>query len=309
MDRLTAMEAFVAVAETRSFTRAAARMRLSPAMMTLHVSRLEEHLGVRLFNRTTRRVDLTADGRQLLDYAQAVLEAYASAERSTRPGGALTGRVRLDVPASVGHALIVPALAEFRRLHPDIVLDLTLGDRGTFFRVDGFDLVMRIGETPLSGWQTRLLGTTRLVALASPDYVREHGEPLRPEDVAHHRCVLYASVEAPGGNPWTFAEGGKRVRIRPPASFTFNDGAAIMAAARAGLGIAHNLEMLARRDLETGTLVKVLGEYVAPPLAVVLMGARARIELPHVRAVMDFLSERIDWNLESPGQDVIPSEA
>jgi len=176
MDRLTAMEAFVAVAETRSFTRAAARMRLSPAMMTLHVSRLEEHLGVRLFNRTTRRVDLTADGRQLLDYAQAVLEAYASAERSTRPGGALTGRVRLDVPASVGHALIVPALAEFRRLHPDIVLDLTLGDRGTFFRVDGFDLVMRIGETPLSGWQTRLLGTTRLVALASPDYVREHGE-------------------------------------------------------------------------------------------------------------------------------------
>lgn len=307
MDRLTAMEAFVAVAETGSFTRAAARMRLSAAMMTVHISRLEERLGVRLFNRTTRRVDLTAEGRQLLDHARAVIESFSAAERSTRPGGALSGRVRLDVPASVGHAFIIPALTEFRQIHPDIVLDLTLGDRGTFFRVDGFDLVMRIGEAPLSGWQTHTLGTTRIISLAAPSYVRERGVPARPDDVAQHRCLLYASVEAPGGNAWTFLDNGKRIRIRPPASFTFNDGGAIMGAARAGLGIAHNLEMLARRDIAAGTLIPVLSEFVAPPLSVVLMAARARLQLPHVRAVRDFLAERIDWDLE-PLPQAAPSE-
>jgi len=300
------MEAFVAVAETGSFTRAAARMRLSAAMMTIHVSRLEEHLGVRLFNRTTRRVDLTADGRQLLEQARAALDAFAAVERQARPGSGLSGRVRLDVPASIGHAFIIPALPEFRRLFPEIVLDLTLGDRGTFFRVDGFDLVIRIGEALLTGWRASTLGVTRIIGLASPDYVRDHGLPDRPEDVAHHRCILYASVEEPGGSAWTFFEDGKRVRIRPPASFTFNDGAAIMAAARASLGIAQNLEMLARQDLALGSLVQVLPAFVGPELSVVLTGARARIDLPHVRAVRDFLVGHIDWALDPLGA---PSEA
>lgn len=299
MDRLTALEAFVAVAEAGSFTKAAARMRLSTAMMTLHISRLEQHLGARLFNRTTRRVDLTEDGRQLLEHAQAALNAYATAEKALQPGNGLTGRVRLDVPASVGHAFIVPALAEFRHLYPDIVLDLTLGDRGTFFRLDGFDIVMRTGETPMSGWLTVPLGQTRLVCLASPAYIDRHGTPLVPEDLNHHRCILYASVEMPGGNPWTFVDGNRRFRVRPPATFSFNDGAAIMATARAGLGIAQNLQMLAQRDLDAGTLLPVLRDMAGSPLSVVLMGARERLAIPHVRAVLNFLTERIDWGLES----------
>jgi LysR family transcriptional regulator, regulator for bpeEF and oprC len=299
MDRLTAMEAFVAVAEMNSFTRAAARMRISTAMMTLHISRLEEHLGVRLFNRTTRRVDLTEDGRHLLGHARAALEAYSAAERALHPGQGLAGRVRLDVPASVGHAFVVPALAEFHKQYPDIVLDLTLGDRGTFFRLDGFDIVLRIGDIPPSGWLSVPLGTTRLVHLASPDYAARHGLPRVAEDLNHHRCIVYASVEAPGGNPWTIALGDKPIRLRPPVAFSFNDGAAIMAAARAGLGIAQNLEMLARRDLEEGTLVPVLPELVSPPMPVVLMGGKDRLALPHVRAVLNFLTERIAWGLQS----------
>lgn len=300
MDRLTAMEAFVAVAEEGSFTKAAARMRLSTAMMTLHISRLEEHLGVRLFNRTTRRVDLTADGRQLLEHARAALDAYATAEKALHPGSGPRGRVRVDVPASVGHAFVVPALAEFRRLHPDITLDLTLGDRGTFFRLDGFDIVMRAGEIPSSDWLTVPLGQTRLVCVASPSYLEQHGVPLVPDDLNHHRCILYASVEMPGGNPWIFVDDDRKVRVRPPAAFSFNDGAAIMAAARAGLGIAQNLEMLARRDLEAGTLLPVLSDLAQSPLSVVLMGSKERLAMPHVRAVLSFLTERIDWAL-GPG--------
>jgi len=297
MDRLTAMEAFVAVAEMGSFTRAAARMRMSAAMMTLHIARLEERLGVRLFNRTTRRVDLTEDGRQLLERARAALHAFAAAETALTPGAGLSGRVRIDVPASIGHAFVLPALQGFHRLHPDIALDLSFGDRGTVFRADGFDILVRIGEAPISGWITVTLGQTRLLCLASPDYLERHEPPIEPEDLNNHRCIVYASVEAPGGNPWNFTRNGKRSRIRPPSAFSFNDGAGIMAALLAGLGIAQNLEMLARDDLRTGTLVPVLEAWAPPPRPVVLMSARDRYALPHVRAVMDFLAERVDWGL------------
>jgi LysR family transcriptional regulator, regulator for bpeEF and oprC len=296
MDRLTAMEAFVAVAEMGSFTGAAARMRMSAAMMTLHVARLEERLGVRLFNRTTRRVDLTEDGRQLLEHARAALHAYAAAEKALKPGSGVSGRVRIDAPASIGHAFIVPALARFHELHPDIVIDLSLGDRGTVFRADGFDILLRVGEVPLSDWTTIALGQTRMIFLAAPAYLKRKGAPSVPEDLNDHGCVLYASVEAPGGNPWSFVREGRKSRIRPPATFTFNDGAAIMAAARAGLGIAQNLEMLARDDLQSGALVPVLQDWT-PSLSVVLTSAKDRYALPYVRAAADFLADEIDWRL------------
>ena len=297
MDRLTGLEAFLAVAEAGSFTRAASRLRMSAAMMTLHVSRLEERVGARLFQRTTRRVDLTEDGRQMLDHARAAVEAYRAAEGALQPGRGLAGRVRLDLPASIGHAFVVPALPSFQQAFPDIVLDLTLGDRGTFFRLDGFDIVLRIGDVPPSGWESHAIGTTRLVRLASPDYARRHGLPDAPDDLGRHPCIVYASVETPGGNPWEFAHNGGTVRLRPPVAFSFNDGAAIMAAARAGLGIAQNLEMLARGDLAAGTLLPVLAASPSEPMPVVLMGARDRLALPHVRAVLEFLIGEIDWRL------------
>ena len=297
MDRLTAIEAFAAVAEAGSFTRAARMMRISTPMVTLHVQRLEEHLGVRLFNRSTRRVDLTEEGRQFLSYARATLDAYATAETALRPGAGIAGRVRLDAPASIGHTFIVPALAAFQRANPRITLDLSLGDRGTFFRVDGFDLVIRTGDAPPSGWKTFTLGETRLICLAAPEYLERHGTPASPDDLSHHRCIHYASVEAPGGNPWRLRRAGKTFTIRPPAAFTFNDGAAILAAAREGLGIAQNLAMLARGDLASGRLVEVLGDYTGATLSVMLMGAPDRIALPHVDAARAFLMEVVDWGL------------
>lgn len=298
MDRLTGLEAFVNIVETGSFTRAAARMRLSPAMVTAHIARLEERLEVRLLNRTTRRVDLTEEGRQFLEHARTVLQAVTTAENSVKEGGGgLVGRVRVDAPASVGHDFIVPALAAFRHLYPDIVIDLSLGDRGTVFRADGFDILVRVGEAPFAGWMTRILGTTRLLCVASPAYLAAHGTPQVPEDLNAHRCILYASVEAPGGNPWSFSRQGKPLRIRAPASFTFNDGSAIAEAARAGLGIAQNLEMLARKLITRGELLPVLERWTGPAMPVALMSAQDRYRLPHVRAVMDFLAEHIDWGL------------
>ena len=291
------MEAFVAVAEAASFTRAAARMGISVPMVTLHIARLEEHLGVRLFNRTTRRVDLTDEGHRLLEPAREMLDSFAVAERAVRSGGGVAGVVRVDAPASIGHAVIVPRLAELHKAFPDIVVELTLGDRGTIFRVDGFDIVMRVGVAPLSGWVTHSLGQTRQLCLASPEYLARHGIPREPEDVAQHQCILYASVEAPGGRPWVFVRGSKQVRLRPRAAFTFNDGAAILSAARDGLGLGNHLEMIAREDIRAGRLVPLLEEW-ATTASVTLMSARERHALPHVRAVMEFLATRLDWRVD-----------
>lgn len=296
MDRLTSMEVFVAVAETGSFTRAAARMRISVPMTTLHISRLEERLGVRLFNRTTRRVDLTQEGSRLIEPARELIAGYAAAERSVRPGGGPQGRVRVDAPASIGHACILPRLAEFHAAFPDIVIDLTLGDRGTVFRVDGFDIVMRVGEPPLSGWVTHHLGETRQLCLASPAYLAQQGTPQTPDELTGHRCLLYASVEAPGGSPWLFQHEGKPLRVRPAPAFTFNDGAALLSAARDGLGIAQQLEMVAHDDTRSGRLVPLLLPWAAP-VSATLMGAKERLALPHVGAVMEFLCARVDWQL------------
>lgn len=298
MDRLAAMEAFVGVADAGSFTRAAATLRMSTPMVTLHVQRLEAHLGARLFNRSTRRVALTAEGRQFLAYARAALEAYATAESALRPGNGIAGRVRLDVPASMGHAFVVPALAAFQRAHPRIILDLTFGDRGTALRVDGFDIVIRTGDVPISGWDMVKLGATRMLCLASPGYIAQHGAPATPQEIEAHRCIAYASVEQPGGNPWTMYQDGRKIRLRPQTAFTFNDGAAILAAARQGLGIAQTLEMLARDDLEAGRLVPLLPDIAWPRLSVVLMGARDRLALPHVEATLRFLVDQVAWKLD-----------
>jgi len=298
MDRLTAMEAFVAVSETGSFTRAALRMRLSTPMVTLHVRRLEDHLGVTLFNRSTRRVDLTEEGRQFLSYARATLDAYATAEMVLRPGAGIAGRVRLDAPSSIGHSFIVPALGSFQRINPRIALDLSLGDRGTSFRVDGFDLVIRTGHVPPTGWKTFSLGTTRLICVASPDYLERYGTPLVPDDLNQHHCILYASVESPGGDPWRLRHRARNIGVRPPAVLTFNDGAAILSAAREGLGIAQNLAMLAQEDLRAGRLIEVLPDFIASALSVVIMGAPERVALPHVQAVLSFLERRVEWNLD-----------
>ncbi len=297
MDRLAAMQAFLAVAEMGSFTRAALRLCISTPMVTLHVRRLEEHLGARLFNRSTRRVSLTVEGRHYLGYAQAALDAVAAADMALRPGAGMTGRVRVDAPASMGMAFIVPALAEFQRLHPGIILDLTLGDRGTFFRVDGFDLVIRAGEAPPTGWTTVTLGMTRLICLASPGYIARHGRPADADDLTRHRAIAYASVEAPGGNPWRLRQAGRSIGVRPQTAFTFNDGAAILSATLAGLGIGQTLEMLTHDHVDDGRLVPLLSEDNWPRLPVVLMGAPDRVALPHVQAALTFLTDRIDWRL------------
>jgi DNA-binding transcriptional LysR family regulator len=298
MDRLKAIEAFVAVADLGSFRRAAARLRLSPAMATTHINRLEEELGVRLIARTTRRLDLTERGVAFLHDARHILDLVRAAETSVRSGAARpAGRVRIDAPASLGTLYLLPALTGLRAAYPEIVIDLTLGDRGTVYRADGFDLLVRVGEAPLSERVSLLLGETRFALVAAEDYLARRGCPETPEAVLDHDCILYSSVEAPGGGAWRFLKDGASRIVRPTATFTFNDGRAISDAAIAGLGIAQTLEMLVHAPLADRRLVPVLDDWCGATAPVVLTCTRDRHELPAVRAVMEHLAYAIDWRL------------
>jgi len=300
MDRLKAIETFVTVAELGSFRRAAARLRLSPALATTYVNRLEAELGVRLIARTTRRLDLTERGLAFLADARRILDLVRAAEMSARTGEKRpAGRISIDAPASLGTLYIVPSLARLRASYPDIVVDLTLGDRGTVFRADGFDILVRVGEAPLSDRVSVTVGATRFVLVASPDYLARRGCPHRLEAVLDHDCILYSSTDAPGGNPWRFIEDGVPRMVRAPATLTFNDGHAISDAAIAGLGIAQTLEMLVREPIADGRLVRLLEHQCTATTPIVLTCMRDRYELPAVRAVMDHLAREIDWGLGS----------
>jgi DNA-binding transcriptional LysR family regulator len=302
MDRLKALEVFVAIAELGSFRRAALQLRLSPAMVTTHLNRLEEQLGVRLIARTTRRLDLTDRGHSFLKDARAILQMVTAAEKRVGSGdGRPTGHVRLDAPASLGTLYLVPALKRLREAYPDIVIDLTLGDRGTQFRADGFDILLRVGELPRADSVASPLGETRFVLVAAPAYLERRGAPGSLPELLDHDCILYSTVEVPGGSPWRFERDGEPHRISPNAVLTFNDGRAITDAAIAGNGLAQNLEMLVQEPLADGRLVRVLESWCNATAPVVLLCPTDRHELPAVRAVMDFLAEQVAWGLQQEG--------
>ena len=297
MDRLAELEVFVSIVDSGGFARAARKLRMSPAMVSTHLSRLETRLGVKLLDRTTRRIDLTQRGRSLLDDARHILGSLAAAEASVRGGGGVpSGRVRIDAPSAVGSRFIVPAIPAFRARYPQIVLDLSLGDRGSVLRPDRFDIVVRVGEPGPSGAYRAIARAKRAsIHVASPAYLARRPAPRTPDDLAEHDCILYASVESQADSRWRFVRNGETRHLRPPAVVTFNHGDAIDAAAIAGIGIAQSLEMLVASKLADGRLVHVLEEWNCDAVPVFQMSPHDRCKAPAVKAALDFLAGAIDW--------------
>ena len=302
MDRLTALEVFVAIVEYNGFARAARVLRMSPAMVSTHMTRLEERLGAPLLNRTTRRIELTQQGLQFLEETRHVLAALAAAETSVQHGGVPAGRVRIDAPASLGLKFIIPAIPAFRRAYPKIVLDLSLGDRGTIFRSEGFDIIIRVGEVPSTDAVTQKLGQTRFVQVVAPDYLARHPMPTAPEDLLHHSCIAYASSYALEESRWRFRKGGEMRWLKPPGMALFNHGEAIRDAAILGVGIAQTLEMLVADALAEGKLTRVLDDWNQDPVPVYQLSPQGRYERTAVQAVWRFLASAIDWVSHGPNR-------
>ena len=291
MDLLLAMKVFAKVAERGSFSQAADELDVSRAAASGHVASLEKHLGVRLLNRTTRRVSLTAEGDDFLRRCRRILDEVQDAEETLRGSRSKPqGLLRVDVPVSFGRYLLVPALPEFTRRYPAIDLDIRLNDRVVDLVAERVDVALRVGGLQQSGLVARRVAQVNLVTCASPAYLADHGEPKTPDDLREHR--LLALTPASGGSPeWTFPAPYTPRRLKLHFAMQFNAAEAPIIAAMAGLGIVHTGDLLVAEQVARGELKLILKDFALPGPTVSLVYPSAGHQSPKVRVFSDFAAD------------------
>ena len=291
MDMLGALDLVVRVVKTGSFTAAARERQLSQAAVARRISQLEDHFGVRLFHRTTRKLSLTDDGEMLFGMAQPLLEGVEAMEGALRqhsasPVGLL--RVGVTVVSSRFLALRLPTLLN---AHPGLKVELVVGDRLGDMIEDRLDLAMRIGEIKDESLVVRRRGAGVRVAVATPGYIEQNGAPLTPADLVNHPCIVHNI--GPDSDVWTFVTPEGRQDFRVSGGFLANDARAVHLAARAGYGIAYLTLVEIFDDLRSGRLVRVLSDFPAPGVPFSLVYPSRRHLAPRTRLVMDFIWEQV----------------
>lgn len=291
MDQLLAMRVFSRVAERGSFAHAADELDISRAAASGHVAALEKHLGVRLLNRTTRRVGLTAEGAEYLRRCRRILDEVQDAEQTlqgarSRPQGLL----RVEVPVAFGRYLLLPALPEFVQRYPAIDLDIRLNDRVVDLVAERVDVALRVGSVHQSGLVTRRVTQLNVVTCAAPAYLAAHGEPLTPDDLRGHR--LLATTPAGGGSPeWNYPSPYTSRRLKLHFAMRFNAAEAPVIAAAAGLGITRTVDLLVAEYVARGELKFVLNDFMMPGAPVSLVYPSAGHQAPKVRVFSDFAAD------------------
>lgn len=289
MDRLGTMEAFVRVAETKSFSEAARRLRSSKSLVSRQVAELEGNLGVRLFHRTTRSLTLTEEGRAYMAQVTRILGEIEEANLSvSATRAAPRGRLRVSAPMSFGILHLAPAIPLFLARYPEVELDLNLNDRYVDLIDEGLDLSIRVGRLAESSLVARKLADTRMVLCASPDYLAANGTPKTPEDLKAHRCLCYSTnsiqpewrLQHLDGTPWL-------VPIKAPLHV--NNGDVLRTAALAHAGIAFLPNFIVGQDLQVSALISILDGYVPADAGIYAVYPHSRHLSPKVRAFIDFL--------------------
>ncbi len=291
MDRFEAMQVFVRVVETGSFTKAADTLHTNRARVTQLVQRLEAHLRVKLLNRTTRQVALTADGAAFYDRAVRLLADLDDAETSLSDASTSPrGRLRVDVPSALARAILIPALPEFMTHYPDIQIDLGASDRTVDVIGEQVDCVVQGGEPTQPSMVARRIADLPLCVCASPDYVERFGMPGHPDALAHppHRVVGFMSSRTRRVLPATLRRGDEVLRVQGRNAFTVDDGNAYVAAGVAGLGALWLPEYMARPDIERGELVLLFPDWQLDPMPLY-------VAYPPNRHVSAKLRVFIDW--------------
>lgn len=290
MDRLERLAVFTRVAELGSFTRAADALGIAKGAASLAVQQLESQLGTRLFQRTTRRVELTQDGRACYERARDLLGEFEDLESQFRQTPQLAGRLRVDMSVGVAQNHVIPHLPEFTAPHPALEVEISATDRRVDLIREGFDCVIRVGTVQEPGLVLRSLGRARVITLASPVYLRRHGTPRTLEDMANHRLVHYSPNFGHQHDGWEYFDGNAYRELPMAGSVTVNSAAAYDAACRAGYGLIQVPVFGAERDLESGALVQVLPQYEAEPMPVSVLYAHRRHQPLRVRAFIDWVS-------------------
>jgi LysR family transcriptional regulator, regulator for bpeEF and oprC len=295
MDRLMGLRAFVRVVELGGFTKAADSLQLPKTTVSDLVQSLEKHLGVRLLQRTTRRVTVTQEGAAFYERCSHILADLDEAEASVMQARvAPKGRLRVDMPGALARLFIIPQLPQFLARYPDLRLELGMGLRPTDLVEEGIDCVVRFGIQPDSSLVARRVGTMTSVCCASPAYLREHGTPRRPEDLSTHRCVNYLSNRSGRILDWEFARGGHEVGLTLDGVLAVNDHDAYVVAGLMSFGIVKVANYVARPYLESGQLTQVLTDWTAEQFPISVMYPKSRHLSAKVRIFVDWVSELIE---------------
>jgi DNA-binding transcriptional LysR family regulator len=298
MDRLAAMRVFVEVAGAGSFSAAADKLDMSRTMVTRYVGALEQWLGSRLLQRTTRSVTLTDAGESCLRRSQQMLALMEDVEDETKSSdGALRGQLRITCSMSFAYAQVAAAVVDFLKLHPQLKIDLNASEGALNLVEARIDLAIRISAEPDAALIGRALAPCTSVLVASPAYLANQGVPRYPADLAGHRCLTYANF---GKSAWMLSRGAEQVEVNVSSHFSANEATALLRAALAGGGLALQPTYLANPHLADGSLQQVLPDWTLPPMAIYALYTSRRHLSPAVRALLDFLAERFaepPWHL------------
>lgn len=291
MDRLRAFEIFVAVVTRQGFARAAEALDTSPANVTRYIAELEAHLGSRLINRHSRKLSLTESGEALFERARAILQDVSEAEAASASTTVTPrGRLRVNAPQSFGVLHLAPRWPKFARRFPEVELDVSLIDRVVDVVDEGVDLAIRISRAGSVQHAARRLATSRNVICASPAYLRKHGRPKTPADLARHDCIGYTYSAT--GHDWQLHDDDGNVHaVRVRGAMQTNNGDTAAAAAIAGLGIIWQPTFIIGPALRAGRLVPILPGYRIPDIDILAVYPSRRHLSAKVRAMIDFLAD------------------
>jgi DNA-binding transcriptional LysR family regulator len=295
-EQLVGLIAFLKVAEHKSFTRAGAALGVTPSAVSQTLKQLEERLGTRLLHRTTRSVSLTEAGERLLARVRPALEEVTTAlDELSSLEGKPTGTLRLNLPR-VGSAMFVePVLADFMRRYPDVKLEVTLDDALVDIVGGGFDAGIRLGERlEKDAIGVRLGGDVSLAVVGAPSYFERAGVPRHPRELHGHGCILFRRMPSGMLYKWEFEENGRQFEVAPPPLLIVNDSALMVRSVQSGIGLAQVLTESVKRELEEGSLVRVLKKYSAPFRGFSLYyPSRAQMPLK-LKVFVDFLRARFN---------------
>lgn len=293
MDHLTAIRTFQRIVETRSFTKAAAHLGMPRSSVSKALQELEEHLGTKLLQRTTRTIALTTEGGEYYRKVTHLVARLDEAEAELRDMGAASrGRLRIDLHSSLAQLLLIPVLKEFRTRHPHIQVALGVSDRPVNLIEEGVDCVIRAGQLADSSLVAKRLFTDKLVTCASPEYLTQHGTPLTPADLEHHQIVGYFS--ASNGEVWPLRfrkRGGEQLISR--FDVATNDSASHINMIMNGTGIGQTFASVAARLFESGVLVPILEKYTCATMPISVIYPSNKQLNARVRVFVDWIVERL----------------
>ncbi|MCB1716877.1 MAG: LysR family transcriptional regulator [Candidatus Competibacteraceae bacterium] len=292
MDKASEMALFVRVVEEGSFSSAARSLNLTPSAVSKQIGRLEDRLGVRLLQRTTRQLSLTEEGRVFYDRCVVILAEIEEVEQSIiATQGTPQGTLRINAPVAFGRVQLATLLSEFMQRFPLVRVELELTDRTVNILDEGIDVLIRVGELGDSSYIARRLADARRFICAAPDYLARHGVPRTPADLKHHNC-LRLSVPT-SLNDWEFSDpNGRQQVVAVAGSFSTNITDMLHAAALSGIGLARLSTIIIGADIRAGRLVPVLTDYVNEITTIYAVYPHRRHLSPKVRVLVDFLADK-----------------